>query len=191
MTWSHHIDFIASSVSKHCGVIRCVKYYLPNFILKKLAESLVMPHFNYCCHTWSNCSVTLSSRLQVLMNNLARIILSADIRTSIDSMMSNLKWLKLDQRWNNMILVMLFKCLTGNAPDYLCSKFNLINSVHDYCTRGNSSNKLVVPHSKSNSRFRTFHVRAANLWNNSVDSNTRFNYDSMSLGQFKCTLKSD
>ena len=68
---------------------------------------------------------------------------------------------------------MLFKCLTGNAPDYLCSKFNFTNSVHDYCTRGNSSNKLVVPHSKSNSDFRTFHVVAANLWNNSVDSNTQ------------------
>ena len=60
------------------------------------------------------------------MNNLARIILSADIKTSINSMMSNLKWLKLDQRWNNMILVILFKCITGNAPDYLCSKISLI-----------------------------------------------------------------
>ena len=94
MTWSRHIDLIASSVSKRCGVIRRVKYNLPNIILKKLAESLVMPHFNYCCHVWSNCSVTLSSRLQVLMNNLARIILLADIRTSVNSMMSNLKWLK-------------------------------------------------------------------------------------------------
>ena len=114
-----------------------------------------------------NCSVTLSSRLQVLMNNLAKIILSADIRTSIDSMMGNLKWLKLDQRWNNMILVVLFKCLNGNAPDYLCSKFNFTNSVHDYCTRDNSSNKLVVPHSKSNSSFRTFHVRAALIFGTS------------------------
>ena len=180
MTWSHHIDLIASSVSKHCGVICHVKCYLPNFILKKLAESLVMPHFNYCCHVWSNCSVTLSSRLQVLMNNPARIILSADIRTSINSMMSNLKWLKLDQRWNNMILVIQM------------SYWKLfMNTVHDYCTRGNSSNKLVVPHSKSNSGLRTFHVRATNLWNNSVDSNTRSNFDSMSLGQFKCTLQSN
>ena len=89
--------------------------------LKKLAESLVMPHFNYCCHVWSNCSATLSSRLQVLMNNLARIILSADIRISIDSMMSNLKRLKLDQRWNNMILVILFKCPTG-TPGGLSTK---------------------------------------------------------------------
>ena len=35
MTWSHHIDFVASNVSKRCGVIRRVKYYLPNYILKK------------------------------------------------------------------------------------------------------------------------------------------------------------
>ena len=82
MTWSHHIDLIASNVSKRCGVIRRVKYYLPNYILKKLADSLVMPHFDYCSHVWSNCSLTLTSKLQILLNNLARIILSADIRTN-------------------------------------------------------------------------------------------------------------
>ena len=49
MTWSHHIDLIASNVSKRYGVIRHVKYYLPNYILKKLADSLVMPHFDYSC----------------------------------------------------------------------------------------------------------------------------------------------
>ena len=27
---------------------------------------------------------------------------------------------------SQIILVMLFKCLTENAPDYLCSKFNLL-----------------------------------------------------------------
>ena len=126
MTWSHHIDLIASNVSKHCGVIRRVKYYHPNYILKKLADSLVMPHFDYCSYVWSNCSLTLSSKLQILLNNLARIILSADIRTNIDSTMSSLKWLKLDDRWNNHILVMLYKCLTGRAPDYLCSKFSFL-----------------------------------------------------------------
>ena len=57
MTWSHHIDLITSNVSKRCGAIRRVKYYLPNFILKKLADSLVMPHFDYCSHVWSNCSL--------------------------------------------------------------------------------------------------------------------------------------
>ena len=188
MTWSHHIDLIASNVSKRCGVIRRVKYYLPNHILKKLAESLVIPHFDYCSHTGSNCSLTLSSRLQILLNNLARIILSADIRTHIDSMMTTLKWLTLDQRWNNHILVMLFKCLTDKAPDYLCSQFSFTHSTHDHGTRGNSSNSLVVPNYKHNSGMRTFHVRAANLWNKTVDIHTRSNFDSIGLGQFKSNV---
>ena len=185
MTWSHHIDLIASNVSKRCGVIRRVKYYLPNYILKKLADSLVMPHFDYCSHVWSNCSLTLTSKLQILLNNLARIILSADIRTNIDSMMSSLKWLKLDDRWNNHILVMLYKCLTGKAPDYLCSKFSFTNSTHDHDTRGTSSNSLVVPQFKNNSVKRLFQARAANLWNSSVDVDTRTNYISLSLSEFK------
>ena len=185
MTWSHHIDLIASNVSKRCGVIRRVKYYLPNYILKKLADTLVMPHFDYCSHVWSNCSLTLSSKLQILLNNLARIILSADIRTNIDSMMSSLKWLKLDERWNNHILVMLYKCLTGKAPDYLCSKFSFTNSTHDHDTRGTSSNSLVVPQFKNNSGKRLFQARAANLWNSSVDVDTRTNYISLSLSEFK------
>ena len=57
----------------------------------------------------------LYNKVIILLNNLARIILSADIRTHIDSMMADLKWLKLDQRWSNHILVMLFKCLTGKS----------------------------------------------------------------------------
>ena len=118
---------------------------------KQLADSLVMPHFDYCSHVWSNCSPTLSSKLQILLNNLARIILSADIRTNIDSMITSLKWLKLDDKWDNHIFVMLYKCLTGRAPDYLYSKFSFTNSTHDHDTRGTSSISLVVPQFKNNS----------------------------------------
>lgn len=184
MTWSNHIDYLCSNVSKRCGIIRRVKYLLPNHILKRLADSLVLPHFDYCSHVWSNCSLTLSSKLQVHQNNLARIILSADIKTSIDSMMNSLNWLKLNDRWTNQILIMIFKCLIGNAPDYLCSQFTFTNSVHNHVTRGQSSNTLTIPTYKTNSGIRKFHVRASNLWNN-LDAHIRSNFDSLSLSQFK------
>ena len=66
MTWLQHIDFLPSNVSKRCDVTPHVKYYLYDHILKKPAESLVMPYFDYCSHIWSNCSLTLSSRLTIL-----------------------------------------------------------------------------------------------------------------------------
>ena len=83
---------------------------------------------------------------------------------------------------------MLFKCLTGKAPNYLCSTFHFTHSIHDYATRGNSSNSLVVPHYRTNSGMRTFHVRAAHLWNNIVDTATRSNFKSLSLTQFKSNV---
>ena len=93
------------------------KYF--SYFFKIYYLYLIMPQFDYYSHVWSNCSITLSNGLQVLLNNLARIIVSADIRTHIDSMMTTLKLLKLHCRLNNHILILLFKCLTGKAPDYL------------------------------------------------------------------------
>ena len=58
-------------------------------------------------------------------------------------------------------------------------------STHDHDTRGTSSNSLVVPQSKNNSGKRLFQARAANLWNSSVDVDTRTNYISLSLSEFK------
>ena len=86
---------------------------------------------------------------------------SDDIRTQ---MMTTLKWHKFDCRWNNRIVILLFKCFTGKAPDYLCSKLTFTHSTHDYSTRGNSSNTLVVSQFKSKSGLKkTFHFRGSNL----------------------------
>ena len=62
---------------------------------------------------------------------------------------------------------------------------NFTHSVHGYQTRGNSSNSLVIPRSKSNSGLRTFQVRAAHLWNDTVGVDIRSCFDTLSLYQFK------
>ena len=58
------------------------------------------------------------------------------------------------------------------------------NSVHDYSTRCQISNTIVVPKFKSNAGLRMFHVRASYLWNN-LPSNIHINFDAMSINQFK------
>ncbi len=50
-------------------------------------------------------------RLQVLHNSLARTILAADIRTPVNDLMDALEWVKLDVRWQNQLLLLVFKCL--------------------------------------------------------------------------------
>ena len=53
-----------------------------------LAQAL--PHFDYCSSVWSNFSMHYSNELQLFQNRLARILLSADIRTSVDKILKDL-----------------------------------------------------------------------------------------------------
>ena len=48
LSWCEHVNHISSKISQRIGVIRRIKFYLPNDILNMLAKALVMPHFDYC-----------------------------------------------------------------------------------------------------------------------------------------------
>ena len=160
MTWLHHVDHILSNVSKRCGIVRRIKYCLPVCTLKMLAEAMIIPHFDYCSPVWSNCIKDLRSKMQIQHNKIARILLSADIRTPVDDLINSLKWLRLSDRWSNQMFLITFKCVNGTAPSYLL-KFKFTHSVHDHSTRCQISNTIVVPKFKSNAGLCIFHVRAS------------------------------
>ena len=187
MSWSSHIDYLSGNVSKRIGVIKRVKYLLPQKTLIMLSNAIAMPCFDNASSVWSNCSMTNQYHLQVLHNRLARTILSADIRTPIDDMLTCLNWIRLCNRWTNQMLILTFKCIKYWCPNYLCNQFSFVHDSHDHLTRSHTSNTLNVSKCNSNSGKRTFGVRAATLWNN-LPASIRANLDNMSLHQFKSSI---
>ena len=99
-------------------------------------------------------------------------------------MMNLLKWVKLNEKWTNQMLIIVFKCLRNISPDYLSCQFDFVHNSHTYTTRNHTSNTLLIPKSNSNSGKRTFHARASSLWNN-VSPKIRIELRNMSLSQFK------
>ncbi len=184
LSWSAHVDYLCKNISKRIGIIRRVKHFLPHETIVLLSNALVLPHFDYGSTVWSNFSSEFHNKLQVLHNNLARTILSADIRTPINDLMDVLKWIKLDSRWHNQLLLIVFKCLKNLSPPYLSSQFEFVHNSHTHVTRNHSSNTLIVPKFRSNSGLRTFHVRAAYAWNN-LSPEIRTDMDNLSINQFK------
>ena len=69
---------------------------------------MVFPHFDYCSPVWSNFT---AHHYNSLHNKLARVLLHADIRTPIDKMLEELKWVTFDDRWKRQLLLVAFKCL--------------------------------------------------------------------------------
>ena len=99
-------------------------------------------------------------------------------------MMEALNWVKLNKRWYNHLVLLVFKCLRNISPSYLCEQFDFVHNNHHHLTRNHTSNTLVVPKFKLNAGKRTFHVRAAYAWNN-LRTNVIMNFDKMSMQQFK------
>ena len=187
LSWSAHVDYLCKNVSKRTGIIKRMKYFLPHQTIVMLSNALVIPHFDYGSTVWSNFSAEFQNKVQVLHNSLARIILSADIRTPINEMMETLQWVKLDKRWHEQLLLIVFKCLRNMSPSYLSSQFEFVHDNHSHLTRNHTSNTLVVPKFTSNSGLRTFHVRAAYAWNN-LPSNVRSELLNMTVRQFKSQI---
>ena len=183
LAWSNHIDQLTYNVSKRIGIIQRIKYYLPSSTLNLLVNALVMPLIDYCNSVWSNCNVQYSNSLQILHNRLARILLSADSRTSVNDLMTKLSWNKLEQRWNDQLLITTFKCLQGNAPSYLSSNFLFSDSAHSMGTWSQTFQCLLLPLWKTNPGRRSFHFRAVNRWNK-LSNYIRLNFSTMTTHIF-------
>ena len=95
-------------------------------------------HFDYGCTVWSNFSSELQSKVQVLHNNLARIILSADIRTPVNDMMNALQWVKLEKRWHEQLFINCFQMLKNMGLSYLSSQLEFVHDYHSYKTRNHT-----------------------------------------------------
>ena len=160
MTWNEHIHQMSSKISKRCGVIR---HFFPKDTLVMLANSIVLLSFNYCSCVWSNTSAELLNSLQVLQNRLARIILSADVRTPVNDMMHSLQRNKLNDRWYNYMITMILNCMKGKAPEYISSQFVFMSDIDSKGTRSQSNNCLYEPKWNIGAGNRTFHSRAVKL----------------------------
>ena len=155
-----------------------------------LLGNALMPLFDYCSSVWSNCNVQYSNSLQNLhnTNRLARILLSADSRTSVNDLMTKLSWNNLEQRWNDQLLITTFKCLQGNAHSYLSPNSLFSDSAHSKGTRSQTF-KCLLPPWKTNSGRRSFHFRAVNRWNK-LSNGIRLNFSTMTTHIFLNAISS-
>ena len=66
LSWKNHINNIKGKISKNIGIIKRLKYKLPEKTLNTLYNTLVFPYFNYCNIIWANNKPTRLKSLLVL-----------------------------------------------------------------------------------------------------------------------------
>ena len=136
-------DIVCKKLPRALGILSRASPFINQATRVTLYNTLMLPHFDYCCTVWGS-SITstrdnlLVLQLQIIQNCAMRIILNCDSRTHIDDMLKDLHWLNVEKRLLYNMSVLVWKCNAKQVPPYLHNVFIPQQSVHRYCTRSSS-----------------------------------------------------
>ena len=126
-------------------------------------QSLVLPYFDYCSLTWTNCNQTLKNKVQRLQNRAARVktgdiydILSKDI-------LNKLGFKNLEKRRISKTEAYVTKALQGKCPQNINAMF-IPSNIENYQLR-NDNLVLMLSKPNTNAMKRSFGYAAAKIWN--------------------------
>ena len=182
LDWSSHIDKLTKKVGSGIGPIKRIRHLVPRTTLHLIYQALIKPHFDYCNIVWGNCGITLLNKIQKLQNRAARVLIYSNYDVNAGHLFELLGWKNLASQQQIQRATMVFKCLHGLAPDYLCSKFERQETAYNL---RDSENKLNVSLPRTNYYKTSFSCSGATLWN-SLPRDIR---QAESLGLFKRLIK--
>ena len=128
-----------------------------------IINSLVFGKLFYGSNVWANTSKCNINKLQAVQNFACRIVSSACKYDHTSPIRKELNRLPVANQLYYRSATMAFKCMTGDAPEYLSSKFLKRAEVSG---RGAGNSQLLnIPLFKSASGLRKFYYRTVSLWN--------------------------
>ena len=121
-----------------------------------LTNAVILLALDYCNSLYFGCShSSVISHLQTVQNRACRVIFGLRKRESVSQHLKKLHWLKIPERIEFKLLLIVFKGINGLAPPYI-SELLQINS-----TSGRHNQNLLIP---SNLPPRCFSYAGPKLW---------------------------
>ena len=183
--WDKHITSIVSKSSLLVNCLRSLKYKLNRKALEIMYKSFILPVFDYADVVWDNCAEYLSDLLEDLHLDALRTITGTVRGTSHAKLLIESGFCSLRERRRRHKLILFFKILHGNCPDYLSNLAPpLVSSVNPYHRRRPFERQ--EPLCKTEIYHKSFIPSTVALWNKLPNHVKQMN----SVGQLKHYLRS-
>ena len=108
--------------------------------LQILVQAVVVSLLDYCNGLYFECSQSLINQLQLIQNKACRVIFGLKNKDSVEEKMKSMHWLKVEQRIEFKIILLVYKSLNELAPLYLTELFS-----HNIASSSNRSSKILIP----------------------------------------------
>ena len=168
--------------------LRSIRQSVSRQVMLSMVVSLVLQRLDFGNATLAGLPAYQLSRLQSVLNAAARLVFSRSKYDHVTPLLQELHWLRIEQRIEFKLSVLVFRCLNGLAPSYLSRDLQRVSElVARRRLRSSSTSTLVVPPTRLSTGDRAFPVAAARTWNSLPTSLTSLS----SLASFRRQLKTE
>ena len=165
LSFKSHIKQISKTAFFHLRNIAKVRHILSQNDAEKLVHAFVTSRLDYCNSLLSGCPGKYLKSLQLVQNAAARVLTGTRKRDHITPSLASLHWLPVKYRIEFKILLLTYKALNGQAPQYLKELIDPYNPNRTP-VRPQYAKMLAVPEiSKITIGGRAFKSQAPQLWN--------------------------
>ena len=169
--------------------IRYIARCLSKSNIKSLLHAFVTSRLDYCNSLLAAQPISLTNKLQAIQNAAARLFAGVSRRSHVTSILRDeLHWLRVPERINYKLCVLVYRCLNGLAPAYLAEYcLPLRNSVSRVSSnRSAARGNVIVCRTRTKTYGpRSFRVSGPSAWNCLPDHLKL----PMSLSSFQSLLK--
>ena len=135
LSWRPHILKIHQLASKKLSMLKPLKFKLRRKTVEVLYKSVVRSCLEYADIVWDGCCDADRDLLESLQFEAARLVTEASKGTNRESLLTETAWTTLKTRRENHKLLMMYKIIKKEVPQYLLEFFKLLEVVSKLRTR--------------------------------------------------------
>jgi len=162
LTFSDQLSAISKACYYHIRQLCCISPYLDSTTACTIATSIIHCKVDSCNSLYYNLPKSQITRLQLIQNSIACVVVKAPKSCHITPILCSLHWLKITECIKYKLLSLTYKVLTTTQPPYL---HHLISVQPPHCTCSSSLVTLTRPPSSSLRITDRFWYASPCLWN--------------------------
>ena len=149
------------------AILKRLSKILPKRTLEIIFKTSILPCIEYAVTVWGTCTAKGINMAQRLQNAAARIISRNFDYVNVrgEDLVRTLKWPTILEKRRFHTATLMFKCIHGLAPNYLCDQVNLLREINFYNTRKTGEMKVEVPFPKNEIFKGSLQYDGAMVWN--------------------------
>ena len=162
--WRDHIEYIKSKAWNRVNIMRKLKFIIDRKSLETIYISFIRPILEYSNVVWDNCTSAEKSELEKIQHEAARIAIGGTKLISINNLMKETGWESLQERRRKHKLVLFYKMVKKQTPEYLSSLVpQAVSSGSRYSLR--NAENLQAPRGRTKLYSESFLPSTVRDWN--------------------------